>query len=76
MKNPHAYRLMFEFDAPIDDNHPDFGPQAHRAARFITRPAQSLVDAGLIAVDPQLFGCAMWAANARAGDVAAGRHAG
>ena len=27
MKNPHAYRIMFDIDAPIDDSHPELGPQ-------------------------------------------------
>ena len=75
MKNPHAYRIMFDINAPIDDSHPDLGPQADRAAKYITRTAENLVKAGVIDVDPTMFGYAMWAA-ARAGDVAAGRHAG
>jgi len=63
MKHPHAYRIMFDIDAPIDDDHPDLGPQAGRAARYITRTAESLVEAGVIDVDPTLFGYAMWAAT-------------
>jgi AcrR family transcriptional regulator len=63
MKNPHAYRIMFDIDAPIDDSHPDLGKQARRAAGYITRTAESLVEAGLIDVDPTLFGYAMWAAT-------------
>lgn len=30
--------------------------------RFITRQSEEMVTAGLIAVDPQLFGWSMWAA--------------
>lgn len=63
MKNPHAYRIMFDIDAPIDDKHPDLGPQAHRAATHITRIAEQLAEAGLIGVDPTLFGWSMWAAT-------------
>ena len=63
MKNPHAYRIMFDIDAPIDDSHPDLGPQADRAAKYITRTAESLVKAGVIDVDPTMFGDAMWAAT-------------
>lgn len=62
MQNPHAYRIMFDIDAPIDDSHPDLGPQADRAARYITRAAESLAEAGVIDVDPTMFGYAMWAA--------------
>src|SRR5258706_10722970 len=35
MKNPHAYRIMFDIDVPIDDSHPDLGPQADPAAKHI-----------------------------------------
>src|ERR1051325_9911906 len=56
LKNPHAYRIMFDIDAPIDETHPELGPQAERAARYITRGAEYLAEAGLIAVDPTLFG--------------------
>ena len=31
---------MFDIDAPIDDKHPELGPQAERAARYITRGAE------------------------------------
>jgi len=63
MANPHAYRIMFDIDAPIDDSHPDLGPQARRAAAHITRTAEQLAKAGLIDVDPTLFGWSMWAAT-------------
>src|SRR5262252_9993970 len=36
LKNPHAYRIMFDIDAPIDEKHPELGPQAERAALYIT----------------------------------------
>jgi AcrR family transcriptional regulator len=62
LKNPHAYRIMFDIDAPIDESHPDLGPQARRAARYITDQAEQLAKAGVIAVDPTLFGWSMWAA--------------
>jgi AcrR family transcriptional regulator len=59
--NPHAYRIMFEIDQPIDDSHSDLGREALRARQFITRQAEEMATAGLIAVDPQLFGWSMWA---------------
>jgi len=62
LKNPHAYRIMFDIDAPIDESHPELGPAAHRAALYITRGAEQLAEAGVIGVDPQLFGWSMWAA--------------
>ena len=62
LKNPHAYRIMFEIDAPVDDKHPELGPQAERAARYITRGAEEMAASGVIDVDPKLFGWSMWAA--------------
>jgi AcrR family transcriptional regulator len=62
LKNPHAYRIMFEIDAPVDENHPELGPQAERAARYITRGAEEMAASGVIDVDPKLFGWSMWAA--------------
>lgn len=62
LRNPHAYRIMFDIDAPIDETHPELGPQAERAARYITRGAQEMAQAGVIDVDPTLFGWANWAA--------------
>ena len=61
LKNPHAYRIMFEIDAPVDETHPELGPQAERAARYITQGAEQLAAAGVIDVDPKLFGWTMWA---------------
>ncbi len=62
LANPHAYRIMFEIDQPIDDSHADLTREALRARQFITRQSEEMMKAGLIAVDPQLFGWSMWAA--------------
>ena len=61
LKNPHAYRIMFELDTPVDESHPELGPQAERAARYITRGAEQMAAEGVIGVDPTLFGWTMWA---------------
>jgi AcrR family transcriptional regulator len=61
LKNPHAYRIMFELDTPVDESHPELGPAAERAARYITRGAEQLAAAGVIDTDPTLFGWTMWA---------------
>jgi AcrR family transcriptional regulator len=62
LENPHAYRIMFDIDAPIDESHPELGPAVERAARFITSGAERMAETGVIASDPQLFGWSMWAA--------------
>jgi AcrR family transcriptional regulator len=60
--NPQAYRIMFEIDQPIDDSHPELSREAMRARRFITHQAEEMKAAGIIDVDPAMFGWAMWAA--------------
>jgi AcrR family transcriptional regulator len=62
LKNPHAYRIMFDIDAPVDEKHPELGPAAARAARYITSGAEQMAAAGVIGVEPELFGWSMWAA--------------
>lgn len=62
IKNPHAYRIMFDLDAPIDESHPQLGPAAERAARYITRGAEQLAEQAAIDADPIVFGWSMWAA--------------
>ncbi len=60
--HPHAYRIMFEIDQPIDDEHPDLMREAQRARGFVTQQAEAMAKAGLINVDPVLYGWSMWAA--------------
>jgi AcrR family transcriptional regulator len=63
LNNWHAYRIMFDIDAPFDESHADLSREADRAARYITQQAEQLAAAGLIDVDPRLFGWSMWAAT-------------
>ncbi|WP_295139925.1 TetR/AcrR family transcriptional regulator [uncultured Reyranella sp.] len=62
-EHPHAYRIMFEIDQPISDEHPDLVRECKRARTFVTRQAEDMVKAGLIDADPMLFGWSMWAAT-------------
>lgn len=62
LKNPHAYRIMFDIDAPLDESHPELGAASQRAARYITRGAEHLAESGVIDADPTVFGWSMWAA--------------
>ncbi|MBX9943433.1 MAG: TetR/AcrR family transcriptional regulator [Reyranella sp.] len=60
-ERPHDYRIMFEIDQPIGDEHPDLAEAARRARTFITRQAEDMASEGLIDVDPVLFGWSLWA---------------
>ena len=62
LKHPYAYRIMFDIDAPVDDRHPELGPAAERAARFITQIADEMAARGVIDADPELYGWSQWAA--------------
>ncbi len=62
-EHPHAYRIMFEIDQPIGDEHPDLLRESKRARTFVTQQAEDMVKAGLIDADPLLFGWSMWAAT-------------
>ena len=59
--NPHAYRIMFELDQPIDESHEELAREANRARQYITRQAEQMKEAGVIEADPELFGWSMWA---------------
>jgi AcrR family transcriptional regulator len=61
LKNPHAYRIMFDIEVPLDGSHPELAAASERAARYITGGAERLAEAGLIDADPQIFGWAQWA---------------
>ena len=62
-EHPHAYRIMFEIDQPIDGSNADLARESDRAHRLITSQSEELAAAGLIDVDPQLFGWSLWAAS-------------
>ena len=62
LQNPHAYRIMFDIDVPIDATHPELRRRPRAPA--VTSPGRpnSLSLPGVISVDPTLFGWSMWAA--------------
>ena len=62
-EHPHSYRIMFDIDQPIGDDHPDLLRESKRARSFVTRQAEEMVKAGLIDADPLLFGWSLWAAT-------------
>ena len=62
LANPAAYRIMFDLNVPEAMDHDDLRRESARARQFITRQAEDLSRAGVIAADPQVVGWSMWAA--------------
>jgi AcrR family transcriptional regulator len=61
-EHPHTYKLMFDLNQPLEDKYPDLVAAAHRARGSQTNYVKALVDAGVIAGDPEEIGQMMWAA--------------
>src|SRR5215469_9760122 len=55
LKNPHAYRIMFDIAVATGREHAEHETQGERAARFITRGAEEMSKSGVIDADPTLF---------------------
>jgi len=62
LKNPDAYRLMFDMSQPDDARYPALVEAATRANKTVTRHVLSLADAGVVQGDPETVGRALWAA--------------
>ena len=60
-ENPEAYRLMFDTAQPRQGSYPALDTAAERARKTMTGYVRALVDAGLIAGDPELIGHVFWA---------------
>jgi AcrR family transcriptional regulator len=58
--DPVAYKLMFDVSQQ-DGDHPELAAAAKRARASLTRHIHPLVDAGLLAGDPELLGRIFWA---------------
>ena len=62
LADPASYRIMFDMRAPETGEYPELALQSARARSFITRQAEDLRRAGVIKVDTDTLGYAMWAA--------------
>jgi AcrR family transcriptional regulator len=62
LKNPNAYRLMFDLDPPDEARHPELRRAGKRAGETVTRHVKDLAAAGIVQGDPRLIGNALWAA--------------
>ncbi|HWA63986.1 MAG TPA: TetR/AcrR family transcriptional regulator [Caulobacteraceae bacterium] len=62
LDNPQAYKLMFDVSQPDEARFPDLVRASSRAGAGMTGYVRELVDAGVLAGDPDLIGYALWAA--------------
>lgn len=62
LKNPGAYRLMFDMRQPDDSEYPALAQAAARANKTVTRHVIDLAEAGIVSGDPLMIGQALWAA--------------
>ena len=62
LRDPEAYRLMFDMSQPHPDRHPELVRAIGRARRTMSGVHEALVAAGIFAGDPELLGYAFWAA--------------
>lgn len=63
LKNPNAYRLMFDLSPPDEAKHPELRRAGKRAGETVTRHVKDLVAAGIVDGDPKIIGNALWAAS-------------
>lgn len=63
MREPDAYRLMFDLAQPDDDRYPDLVKAGARARACMTAHIRELVREGWIQGDPELLGHVIWSAT-------------
>jgi AcrR family transcriptional regulator len=63
LKNPNAYRLMFDLSPPDEAKHPELRRAGKRAGETVTRHVRDLAAAGIVEGDPRIIGNALWAAS-------------
>jgi AcrR family transcriptional regulator len=61
LKNPDAYRLMFDMSQPDDARYPALVEAATRANKTVTRHVIDLVRESVVQGDPETVGRALWA---------------
>jgi AcrR family transcriptional regulator len=61
--NPQTYKLMFDLHQPNEHDYPDLKRASERARRTMTDYVRGLVEAGVLAGDPDEIGAMFWAAT-------------
>ncbi|WP_296598611.1 TetR-like C-terminal domain-containing protein, partial [Phenylobacterium sp.] len=62
-EHPHTYKLMFDLNQPIGDDHPDLVEAGRRAHETMSAWVKDQVEAGEMAGDPEQIGAMFWAAT-------------
>jgi AcrR family transcriptional regulator len=62
LENPHAYKLMFDFNQPHTEKYPELVAAGLRAQKTMTGHVEDSIAEGLMAGDPQQIGLMFWAA--------------
>jgi AcrR family transcriptional regulator len=62
LSNPHAYKLMFDFNQPHAEKYPDLVAAGQRAQKTMTAHVEDALKEGLMQGDPQQIGLMFWAA--------------
>ncbi|MBO9708348.1 MAG: TetR/AcrR family transcriptional regulator [Caulobacter sp.] len=60
LREPQAYRLMFDLNQPTEKDYPELTAAAARARRTMTAHVEAMIQAGQIAGDPELIGHMFW----------------
>ena len=61
-ENPHAYKLMFDFNQPHEEKYPDLVAAGQRAQMTMTGYIKDAMAEGLMEGDPEEIGLMNWAA--------------
>jgi AcrR family transcriptional regulator len=61
LKNPEAYKLMFDVSQPGESDYPDLVRAGERSRRTMTLHLHDLIAAGKLKGDPELIGHMYWA---------------
>jgi AcrR family transcriptional regulator len=62
LSNPHAYKLMFDFNQPNTEKYPELVAAGQRAQKTMTAHVEDALKEGLMEGDPQQIGLMFWAA--------------
>ena len=61
MKEPHAYRIMFELSQPDDAAYPELAEAVARSRHFMYAPLERMVEEGYLVGDPVVLSNVFWA---------------